>query len=297
MDESEQVEYDKVQAEKAELGIPTETVDQTEVQTPEEPAIESETKVEEKTEEEPDPEEASNRVTPKDFKEYKKTLREELQADYDAKLEKLREEVGKAKPSETATTNLEDDVKELAAKLEFDEEKTKAIIEVARKGLEPLSKEDKELLEEYKKDRVTREDDRVQKEQEEIFDTDWKSVLPDIKKAYPNASDEQIEAARQKMDELSHTDKYNLVDLDYILFKEKDTFTKTLFSPKQATFESARPVSFDESDEFPEFNPNMSPAQFAAFEKKRESAMESMPSEKLRVTTRDDRGNIVERYE
>lgn len=300
MPDSEQAAFDAVQAEKEELGIPTETVETSEPETPiVEPAAEETTEVAPKAEEEPeDPEEPSNRApTSKDFKEYKKTLKEELQADFDQKLEKMKEEFSKKAPDEVTTENLEDDVKALAEKLELDPEKTKAIIEVARKGLEPLSAEDKALLEDVKKDRETRQQELADREQEEIFRTEWEALVPALKQKFPNATDAQLKAAKEKMDELSHTEKYNLTDLDYVLFKETEAFGKVLFSPKQATFESARPVTFDETDEFPEFSPNMTPAQFANFEKKREQATESMDGEKIRITTRDDRGNIVERYE
>lgn len=297
MDESEKAAIDAVQAEKTELGIPADVVETAEVE--ETPIVETAPEAKPKEDEDPeDPEEVSNRVpTFKDFKEYKKTLREEMQSDFDGKLEKMREEMAKAKPDEDATLNLEDDVKALADKLELDPVKTKAIIEMARKGLEPLTAEDKALLEDYKKDKETRVEEAAKREQEEIFRTEWDALTPSLKKQFPNATDEQLKAAKDKMDELSHTEKYNLTDLDYVLFKEQKEFGKILFSPKQATFESARPVNFDESDEFPEFNPNMTPAQFAAFEKGRERAMDTMGPEKVRITTRDDRGNIVEREE
>lgn len=300
MPDSEQAAFDAVQAEKDELGIPKETVETPEPEAPVvTPAAEEPTEVAPKTEEEPqNPDEPSNRApTSKDFKEYKRTLKEELQADFDKKLEEMKAEFGKKTPDEVATENLEDDVKALADKLELDPEKTKAIIDIARKGLEPLSPEDKAALADYKKDKEARQQELADREQEEIFRNEWEALLPSLKQKFPNATDAQIKAARDKMDELSHTEKYNLTDLDYVLYKEAETIGKVLFSPKQATFESARPVTIDDTEEFPEFRSNMSPAEFARFEKGREKAMETMGNEEVLITTRDDRGNIVERRE
>lgn len=293
MDKSEQAAFDAVQAEKTELGIAPEPVEAepAEITPAEEPEAP-------KPQEPADPQEPSDREpAPKDFKEYKKRLREELEADYDKKLSDLREELGKAKPSETATQNLEEDIDALAKELDFDPDKTRKIIEVARKGIETLSPEDKALLEAYKAERTTRDQESAEREQKEIFDTEWKETEKSLRTRFPNATPEQLDKARADMDEIAHSEKYHETDMDYILFKESEHFGKVLFSPRQATFESPRPLSIGQEEEFPEFNSNMSPAQFAAFEKARERAMDTMGTEKVRITTRDDRGNVIERYE
>ena len=276
--------FDEVQREKAELGIPSEPEETSPVETKEE------TPVEPVVEDEPKPVVVKEEVSPKEYKDFKIKLREELQADFDQKLAKMQEEMGKPKPNETKSDDLEEDVKALAKELDFDEAKVRRIIEVSRKGLQ-LSVEDKQALEEFKSTKA----DREAKEQETVFNEEW-STLP-VKTQFPNASEEQVTAAKEKMDELAHSEKYHNVDMDYILFKERETFDKILFSPKQKTFESGRlaPQS-TQDEEFPEFRPNMTPAEFAAFEKARERATEGLGRDKLLMRTTDDAGRSVEKW-
>lgn len=278
--------FDEVQKEKAELGIPSVPEETTPVVEPEAPVAEPE----KKPEDVPEPVSVKDEIIPpKEYKEIKDNLRVELQKDFDEKLEKMREEMGKKAPDEKKSDVLEDDVKALAEKLDFDPEKVRLILETARKGLE-LSEEDKQALEEFKSSKSQREE----KEQETIFNDEW-STLP-IKAQFPNASDEQLAKAKETMDELAHSEKYHDADMDYILFKEKETFDKILFSPKQKTFESGRPpTEVTDNNEFPEFRSDMTPGEFEKFEKQREKATENLGREKMVMRTTDDSGRSVER--
>lgn len=279
LDAEAQKTFDDIQKQKDELGIPREPEEKSPV---EEPVDDTDPKDEPKqvsVKEEP--------VDPKEYKDYKTKLREELQSDFDQKLEKLKEEMSKTAPNETKTDDLEEEVAKLAKDLDFDPDKIKKIIEVARKGME-LSAEDKLTLQNIKEQKEVQE-------QEKIFNEEWQT-LP-LKEQFPNASKEQLDKAKETMDELAHSEKYHDMDMDYILFKEKDKFSEILFSPKQKTFESGKLVpTSEENDEFPEFNPNMTPAQFEAFEKKRNKASENMGKEKVLVRTTDDSGRSVERF-
>lgn len=298
IDESEQQAIDAVQAEKAELGIVDAPVEaETEEKKLEEESPAPEVKEEEKKPEEQVPAKALTPEEGKELKQYKAELREQLQKDFDEKFEKLKAEMVNAKPEEKK--EVEDEIKALAEELKFDPEKTRKLIEVARKGIETLTPEDKAALEEYKASKEQREKDaaeRAAREEAEEFNTEWATVLPEFKKQFPNASEEQIAAAKQKMDELAHTEKYAETDLDYVMFKERETFGKILFSPKQKTFESPRVApSEDDSAEFPTFRPDMTPAEFEAFEKRR--AQYDDHQEPLTIRTRDERGRVVERKE
>ena len=275
--------FDAIQKEKAELGIPSEPEEDT-------PVVEPEPEKGPESKDEPKPVVVKEEVSPKEYKDYKSRLREELQSDFDQKLEKLKSEMGKKTPDETKSEDLEDDVKALAKELDFDEAKVRRIIEVSRKGLQ-LSAEDKQALEDFKSTKSERE----AKEQETIFNEEW-STLP-VKNQFPNASEDQIKAAKEKMDELAHSEKYHNVDMDYILFKERETFDKILFSPKMKTFESGRltPTSTEDA-EFPEFNPNMTPAQFEKFERAREKATDNLGRDKMLLRTTDDSGRSVEKW-
>ena len=287
LDNEAQRTYDEVQREKAELGIPSEP----EVQSPVEEKVET-PKVDEPEQvpvKEPEPK-VEEKVDPKEYKSYKQQLRGELQKDFDQKLEKMRAELNKTTPNAEKADDLEEDVNALAKELDFDPDKVRRIIETARKGLQ-LSPEDKQALEEFKASKSEREE----REQEVEFNNEW-ATLP-IKQQFPNASEEQLQAAKEKMDELAHSEKYHEYEMDYILFREKETFDKLLFSPKQRTFESGRLApSSDDSEDFPEFNPNMTPAQFEKFEKQRAKATENLGRDKMLLRTTDDMGRSVEKW-
>ena len=307
MDDADKAAFEAAQAERAELGLPVEpeavepaetiptvepeakpeTVEPTVEPNPEEPA----------TEPKEDPT-AVSKSEPQTFKDYKAHLRAELQKDYDEKVEKLKEEYEKGKPNETVTENLEDDVKALAKELDFDEDKTRKLIEVARKGIS-INPEDKKLLDELKTERERLAELTAEKEQEAIFEEDiWKPAELALKAQYPNATPDQWAIVKDQLDELSHSEKYVDAEVDYILFKEKELLGKTLFSPKQATFESARPASTESgTDEWPEITDGMTPAQLEALDKKRDAILSGMPGDRVKVTTRDDSGHIVEYYE
>jgi hypothetical protein len=299
MDKSEEELVEATRKEMESLGLKPaepEAVEPTETT----PEVKPETPEKEETKVEPKPEEVSNKEPSlKDWKhEYKETLKTELQAEFDKKLEEMKAEMSKTKPNEVTTENLEEEVKKLAAELQFDEAKTRRIIEVARKGIEPLTADDKKLLEEYRADKEARQAKDAEREQDEIFNTEWNEVLPSIKTQYPNATDEQLQSAKDALDELSHSEKYHEMDMDYILFKEKESLGKILFSPKQSTFESPRTAPLDDtSDEWPEITANMTPNQILAAEKKRERIAEGLGREKVKVTTRDDSGKAIERFE
>jgi hypothetical protein len=320
----EQEAIDAVQAEKAALGIPDEpSLEEEKTQDAEDKDKSDENKDSKKEEVDEDDSEDTDekdsdeddsdkddeseedddtpleQVPKKTFKEYKENLKVELQKDFDQKLENMRKELTKGKPDEEKVEDLEAEIESLAKELDFDPSKVRRIIQVARKGLdndknkEALSPEDKKVLEEFKQQ-------KFMNEQKEIFDTQWNTVIGDIKKSFPNATDEQIKTAQKEMDKLCHTEKYHTYDMDAILFKEKAKFDKILFSPKQKTFESGRPAHTeqDENDvSVPDNIADMTPAQFAAFEKRRDAAYDQSPRTKVRITTRDDRGNVIEREE
>lgn len=238
-------------------------------------------------------------VSPKAFKDFKKTLRAELEADYEKKLETFKTEHSKENPAKKDTTVSEEDIQALAKELNFDPEKTKKIIAIARKGLE-ATEEDRQFIADQKKFFEAEKEKSFFKEQEAIFNGEWGAVLPSIKSMFPNASDEQIAQVKAEVDKLSHTEKYHKTDLDYIVFKEKARFEKIAFSPKQKTFESGRPQAKTEEDfdgSAPANIADMTPAQFADYEKKREKYLSDAPQEKMRITTRDDRGRSVQREE
>lgn len=306
-------EFNDVQTELKELGLKADPVETKaeETTTPEaeeapkeveseEVETETEVRTEETVDEETEkPEQVFNRKK-FDYKDYKQTLREELQADFDKKLEKMREEMSKSKPDDAKTEDLEEDIKRLADELNFDVDKTRKIVETARKGLE-VNPEERKLLEETKTFLEQEKQKAFLSEQKQIFDEEFNSVLPELKKQFPNASDEQINLAKAELDKLSHTEKYHTTELDYIVFKEKDLLGKVLFSPKQKTFESSRPFHQEPEEEYTRKSHdeivNMTPAQFEAHERRMNRLADESPKEKTRITTYDDSGRLIEIWE
>lgn len=290
MNEEELRAFEAVQAEKEELGIaPTpeikEEVIEAEIETKvEEEVVDDEAKPVSNKEVEP--------VDPKEYKNYKQTLKEELQKDFDEKLEKIKAELAKPNPDETKSENLEEEAKALALELNFDEAKTLALLKATRgKGAE-MSEEDRQAL----KDLREMKEEREELKQQQLVDQEWKEL--NVNKQFPNASEEQITQAKERMEELARSEKYLDKEMDYILYKEKDTFDKILFSPKQKTFESGRRTqeAVDSDEEFPAFRPDMTPAEFERMEKRREAIMSQAPREKMLHRTTDESGRSVERY-
>lgn len=296
----------EVATEKADLGMPADETNNdepqgTEVVIPKEEVKPADEKTDE-TKPAPTTEESTDDKKPErfDFKEYKKTLRSEMQKDYDDKLAKLEEEYKKGKPNEVKTEDLEADIEALSKELDFDKEKTKRIIEVARKGLE-ISPEDREYIAKAKEREKQLLDREEELNQEKIFNSEWEDTLKSLKTQFPNATDEQLKVARDQMEELAFNEDNHLKEMDYILFKNKKIFDDILFSPKQKTFETGRVHDDSDSSDIPaptaENLADMTPAQFEAYEKRLDSQHSETPREKLRITTRDDRGRMTDRFE
>ena len=271
MEEEDQKVFDENQAELKALGLKEDKAEEV-VEPKAEDTKAEEVKPEEKSEEDEEPEDLEDKTferQPKQvpIKEYKE-LKKQLQADFDEKLTKMREEMSKAKPSEIKSEDLEADITALAAELDFDKDKVRKIVETARKGL-VMSPEDRELLAEMKtikSEMESRKQTDQVKEQETIFNEEWN--LTGIDKLYPNASPEQIAKAKVEMDVLAHSEKYHKLDLQEILTVQKANFDKILFSPKQKTFESNHAVlDKDDDAEFQKFDPRMTPAQVEQWEK------------------------------
>lgn len=324
MNPEEQKAFDEVQAQKAEIGIVDTAEDTTEEDKNSEESTEekddskenneseeseededesdddeeeSEEDSDESDEDDSDDEESDDdeethhpkQVSLKEYKNMKRELRDEIK--------KLKDEYSKKAPDEKVKTSIDDRAKKLAASLDFDVDKVKLILEEARdvaldefQSKNVMSEEDKKTFDSIKQQRFV-------ESQEKIFNTQWDKTIGEIKKSYPNATPEQITKARSEMDALAHSKQHHTHEMEYILFKEKQKFDKILFSPKQKTFESSRPsVQSEEDTDFPEFNPNMSPAEFERFEKRRQSFSDT-GREKVKVTGMNPKSGKIETRE
>lgn len=82
------------------------------------------------------------------------------------------------------------------------------------------------------------------------FNEEWSEVEPKLRAKFPNATDAMIGEAREKMDELSHSEGWHKYDLDYILYKNKKTFNTILKAAKSnRSGESGHTIYAPQSDE------------------------------------------------
>lgn len=71
---------------------------------------------------------------------------------------------------------------------------------------------------------------KSQEEITELYEKEFDSFSPDLKKEYPNATPEQLIEAKKLMDELSHSQGFNNYPLDHILKINKGDFDEILTS-------------------------------------------------------------------
>ena len=99
---------------------------------------------------------------------------------------------------------------------------------------------------------------QAEKEDIEKFNSEWDNFVVDIKKEYPNATDEMLKEAKEKMDDLAHSQEHHTHEMDYILFKEKKTFDTLLkVAPKSSNGETSKQVFNPPVNEDNEVLPNI----------------------------------------
>lgn len=212
---------------------------------PEEKPSEVEKKEEEKpadpapkAEEAPTPEEKERpkRSIYDDYKDKKLEAKSEKERADQAERERdeLKEKLAALENAETPEEkqDAKDDLEAFANEINADPEALKRMRTLFLKDLKPGSEISKEDIEEFKA--FKKEHSQVIEKQK--FDEELASVAPMLKELLPNASDEEMVAVKAKIDQLSHTKAYFDKDLDYVIFKEKDTLSK-LVSPKKRGIE------------------------------------------------------------
>lgn len=69
------------------------------------------------------------------------------------------------------------------------------------------------------------------------FEAEFRTALPSIKSMFPDATQEEIDVIKTKINEIAHTEQYHDKEIDYIVFKNQ-TSLKELVSPKKRGLES-----------------------------------------------------------
>ena len=243
-------------------------------------------KPEEKVEK-PEPKEEPKEVEEKEFKkrsiydEYKdkkselkseKELREKFESE-NAELKEKLDALEKAKTPQEKQDAL-DEIDELAKEINADPQALRKLQNVLLKGVKPTSDENlKKDLEEFKNWK-TQNSQLLEKQQ---FEKEFEAVLPQIKSDFPKITDEELKTVKQSLDEISHTKEFHDKDLDYVVFKNRETLS-ALISPKKKGMETKEKKDIVE-DTF-EFDPNvdittLSPSDQVKWEKAYKKAMNS----------------------
>lgn len=244
-----------------------------------------------------DADDDSQHVSPSDLKALKRGFKDRI-GELETELATYKDPSKRQEARSEAKADIEKLIAEEATKLGVKPEVLKALVNITTTALgDKLGKID-EVSSHLEK---TREKEAWQQDQE-VFNSEWTKTESRFKEMYPNATPEQISAAKAKMDELAHSRKYHRYEMDYILFKEKAFFDKTLFSPKKKTFESASTApnaseEFDEGDvDFSKLSDNPpTPGELERMEKRRNAAIDDSPQEKLTLHTTDESGRRVTR--
>lgn len=110
------------------------------------------------------------------------------------------------------------------------------------------------------------------------FETEFQASTPKLKELFPNASPEEMNEIKAKLDVLSHTKDWHDKSLPYIAFEHKEQFS-SLISPKKRGMEGNNRKQDSEADSS-EFDPNadytkMSAKQREEWEAEYNKAMKS----------------------
>lgn len=237
---------------------------------PEAPAPEAETPEEEAAEEpdeplQPEPQDAPKKRsiyhdlkdTRKDLKT-EKELREQAERERDDLRARLEAVDTAATPAERQEA--QDELEAFAKEINADPAAIKRMRDLFLKDL-PKSEMPEELSSQLKEFQEWQKSNSAAMEQVE-FEREFKATAPTLTKMFPNASAEETEAIKTKLQELAHTQAFHDKELDYIAFKNQDTLA-ALVSPKKRGLEpkgrgeTPEPTSFN-------FDPNADISKMSA---------------------------------
>lgn len=280
-------EEDQYKEELKTQGVEVEEEKKTEEPVEETPA--EKPKVEEKVEEpEKKPEEEPKKEEEKEvfkkrsiYDEYKDKKSElksekELREKFESENTELKDKLEALKNADTPKEkqDAQDDIDELAKEINADPEAIRKLQKVFLKGIKPTNDENlKKDLEDFKSWKT--QNQKVMQTQQ--FDTEFETVLPQIKLDFPKATDEELKTIKKSLDTISHSKEYHDKSLDYVVFKEKEALT-ALISPKKKGMETKERKDI-EVDNFV-FDPNaditkLSAPDFVKWEKAYKKATES----------------------
>lgn len=177
-------------------------------------------------------------------------LREQAERERDEYRQKL-EAFNNAKSPEEQQ-DAKDELEKFAEEINADPKAIKRMRELFLKDLKTqadVPEDVKKDLEEFK----AWKQQNSQVIEQQMFEKEFKSVLPTLREMFPTLSDEESEVVKKKVDELAHSKEWHDKSLDYVVFKNKQILEKFV-SPRKAGMESKTRKEV-ESDSY-EFDPN-----------------------------------------
>jgi len=128
------------------------------------------------------------------------------------------------KPAEQQVDELDAAVKEVAEEMgvDADEDLQKLIKTILKVGEKKFGNKMPDDLKDKLSllDKLQKQDEG--KDEDAHFNNEWKGLVPDLQKAYPNATEAQLAEAKELLDDLAHTQKYSLYDLADIINAPKN---------------------------------------------------------------------------
>lgn len=134
---------------------------------------------------------------------------------------------GATKAEQAQAAVVDEELSKLAEELNASPDQINKLLQVFEKriqkqiGTQSLTPELQEVLD------SVREQKRVADEVAH-FNKEWDSILPDLRKQYPNASESQLALAKEEMDKLSHSKEFHKYPLDYIVYRQSKKFDTLL---------------------------------------------------------------------
>lgn len=250
---TEEEQYlENAKAEGVDIEIET-TTEETQDETTTEPEKKEET-VEEKKELVTEPKEERKRSIYDEYKEKKAELKSEKERAEIAERERdeLRQKYEALANADTQKEQKEasDEIEAFAQKINADPEALREMRKLFLKDIAPTTDPAiAQKLEQFEKWQA--ENSKIVEKAQ--FEDEFKSVVPTIKELLPNANDAEMQAVKEKLDEISHTKEFHDKDLDYIVYKNRTELSK-LVSPKKRGMEHKGKADIVE-DSF-EFDPN-----------------------------------------
>ena len=212
-----------------------------------------------------------------DLKDKKKEARTEKERADAAEKERdeLKTKLEALQNADTAKEKKEalDDLEAFAEEAEADPEYLKKLRDIILKGIPQTDESIKKDLEEWKAWKAENQKSIDQAN----FENEFSGIMSNVKELFPTASDEEMKAIKQEVNKIAHSAGWNDKELDYIVFKHKDTLS-SLVSPKKRGMESRDRK--EEGQINTDFDPNadyasMTPKQREQWEKDYKEATRS----------------------